>query len=198
VFSRLDNDVLKFFVHDCFVGFVAICISEALFAELADFLSSPFYRQLRGDRTGKSIAYNELRTNLESLAIRNEQKKLGRISLHADILAETHQNSIVPFDRFCEADSILYLRKLLPPNYRWYPESGLFLSRTYGALRVSVRAKSAKFYSRFSPLLFGTSTESLRSALAPYTSGKERTVRFDYETLDLARLTNIEELATSA
>jgi hypothetical protein len=198
VFSRLDNDVVKYFVNECFVGFVALSIAEGLYGPLSDFLVEPYYRPDHDGRTGKAVHYTEFRAHLESLEVRNQQKKLNRISLHADVIAETHQHSLVPLDRFSEADFILYVRGLLASNYKWYPVSGIWLSHTYGSLRIFARAQSGKFYNRISPLLFGRSASNLREALAPYVSGEQQVVRFDYETLPIARLMNLENLATTA
>lgn len=197
-FTRLDNDVLRFFGHDCFVGFVAIAISEGQFQELSEFLSTPFYKPQSDGRTGQTNTYAEYRPYLESLEHRNKQKQLNRISLHADMLNDTHQHSIVPIDRFLEADLLLYVRSLLAPTYRWYPISGLYLSHTYGAVRLFAKAQSTTQYMRLSPLLFGMRAEEFRTALAPYVNGTQSVVRFDYDTLPLQRLLNLEKLATTA
>jgi hypothetical protein len=197
-YSRWDNDALRYFIHDCFVGFVALCIGENALPELADFLSTPFYRPDHDGRTGKTKAYIEFRPYIESFEHRNKIKSLNRISLHADVISETHEHSIVPLDRFLEADLILYVRGLLAPKYNWYPVSAIWLSRTYGTVRLFARAESTRYYDRIKTLFFSKTADELRTELVPYVSGQQNVVRFDYETLPLARLLNLEQLATSA
>lgn len=197
-YSRLDNDVLRYFVHECFVGFVSLAVKEGLFGELAEFLSSPYYRPDYDGRTGKTSSYVEFRPNLESLEHRNRQKSLNRISLHADVISETHEQSIVAIASFLESDLVLYVRGLISPRYYWHPISGIWLCRTYGTVRIFAKAESARFYERLRPLFFDKSAEELKSELAPYISGQQRGARFDYESLPLAKLLNWEQLATSA
>jgi len=197
-YTRLDNDALRFFTHDCFVGFVALCLNEGLFAELAEFLSTPFYRAKHDGRTGDTIYYDVMRPYLDSLEIRNKQRNLNRLSLHADVLSETHESSLVPLDRFCEADFLLYIRGLLAPKYDWYPISGLYLSFSGGMVRIFARAESAGFYSRMSPLLFNKAPEELRQELQPYIAGQKKLIRFDYRAMPVGVLMNLDRLGTAA
>lgn len=197
-YTRLDNDALRYFIHDCFVGFVALCIRESLYAELSEFLSTPYYRPDSDGRTGKTATYTDIRPYLESLELRNRSKGLNRISLHADMISETHEHSIVALDQFLEADLVLYVRGLLSPTHQWYPISGMWFSRTSGSVRMFARAESARFYDRIKPLFLNMSADDLRATLAPYISGEQKLVRFDYHTLPVSRLLNLERLATSA
>jgi len=86
---------------------------------------------------------------------------------------------------------------LLASNFKWYPVSGIWLSRSFGSLRAFARGQSGKFYKRLSAILFDRSADSLRETLAPYVNGQEQSVRFDYEPLPIGRLMNLEQLGTT-
>lgn len=197
-FSRLDNDLLHYFFHDCFVGFVALAIEESQFDLIAEFLSVPFFRPNHDGRTGQTSSYADFRPALDSLEHRNRNLKLNRISLHADMLSETHEHSVVPFSNFLEADFVLYLRGLIDEKLHWYPISALWLGYSHGSVRLFARARSTRYYERIRPLFFGKSADDFRAALKPYIDGEKRVVRYDYESLSIDRLANLENLATSA
>jgi hypothetical protein len=66
----------------------------------------------------------------------NENRKRGRISVHADILNERHTSAglglVLPIDEFVAADFFLFLKRELPPDgrgpfFHWYPWSTLHL-----------------------------------------------------------------------
>jgi hypothetical protein len=194
-YSRWDNDVYQYFVHDLFVSFVAISMELRSFDLASEILSMPFFKPRAHDQTGEAADYTEFRPYAESLDNFGQARR--RISLHADILNEAHEHSIVGQTVFMEADLTLHLRGILAPKLNWYPISALYLAGTYGALPTYVRAKSKRFYERLKPLLLNTEAEAIRSLLADRTSKKEG-LRFDYRTLDIARLIAAPELATSA
>lgn len=196
-YTRWDNDVLKFFAHDAFVSFVGICMQEREFDFAAQVLSMPFYKPRSHDRTGEAARYIEFRPYVESLDARNQRLRLNRISLHADLISERHQNSLVRFDSFLEADITLYVRGLLSPNLGWYPVSSVYLGDTYGSLPTFVRAMSERFYNRLSPLLLGLSADKLREQLTSAIQ-ESRGLRFDYRDIAVARLINLDQLGTAA
>ena len=196
-YTRWDNDVLHYFGHECLVGFVAIAMQERAFDVAAEVLSMPLFKPRDEDPTGEAVTYQYFREHLQSLDARNQRLKLNRLSLHADLLSEHHQHSIVSFASFMEADFTLYVRGLLTPKYRWYPESAIFLGRSYGALPTYVRATSRRFYDRLKPLLFNLDAVDLRSQLAAMRA-ESRPLQIDYREIPLAQLLNLEGLATDA
>lgn len=194
-YSGWDNDAYQYFVHDLFVSFVSIAMQQRSFDLVTDVLSMPFFKAKAQDRTGEAADYVEFRPYTESLD--NYGRSQRRISFHADLLNEAHEHSIVTPTAFMEADLTLHLRGLLAPKLSWYPISALYLAHTYGSLPTFVRAKSKRFYERLKPLLLNTEADALRQHLAE--SAKiDKGLRFDYRTLDVARLIAAPELATSA
>lgn len=192
-FTAWDNDLYQYFVHDLFVSFVAICLEARSFKLLADLLSMPYFKPKSHDSTGEAVDYSELRPYAESLE--SFGKSQGRASLHADLLNEGHEHSIVSQVAFMEADLTLHLRGILAPALEWYPISGIYLTGTYGALPTYVRAKSTKLYERLRPILMDVDANHLRTQLAEQASAG-RQLKFVYRTLSLPRLTAAQELAT--
>ena len=198
-YTRWDDDVIHFFGHLCLIGFVGIAMRERAFGLAADVLSMPIFKPRRLSHTGELESYTTLRSYLESLDSRNARLALNRISLHADLFQEAHEHSVLSFINFMEADITLFVRGLIAPKYEWYPVSALYLAGDVGSLPTYVRATSAKFYDRFRPLLLERNPTSLRSALANYLSPEfQGRLRFDYRTLPLERLINLENLGSSA
>jgi hypothetical protein len=196
-YSRWDNDVLHYFGHECLVGFLAVAMQERTFSIAADVLSMPLYKPRFHERTGEAATYVSFFAHLESLEARNRKLQLNRISLHADLLAEHHEHSIVKFDSFLEADLTLYVRSLLSSGFGWYPVSGVYLGRSFGSLPTYVRATSTKFYDRLKPLLFNMEADTLRANLTA-TLAQVRGLRFDYQEVSVPKLLNLEALATTA
>lgn len=195
-YNRWDNDVLHYFGHECFVGFVAIAMQERAFVLAADVLSMPFYKARAHERTGEAVSYAELRPYLESLESRNRTQNLRRLSLHADLIAEHHEHSLVSFSGFLEADLTLYARGLLT-GQEWYPISGVYLGHSFGALPTYVRATSERFYKRLQPFLLNQDAPTFRTNLQAALS-QSRGLRFDYREISVSRLLNLENLGTSA
>lgn len=176
---------------------VALCMQERSFQAAADILSMPLFKSASYDLTGEAVSYNVFRASPLSLHRRNERLKLRRLSLHADLLSAHHETSLVPFVAFLEADITLYVRGLIAPKYRWFPESAVFLERSHGSLPTYARATSSKFYNRLKPLLMDVSASDLRSKVQA--SRQEGNVlHFDGYTIPLERALNLEQLGTSA
>jgi TIR domain len=196
-FTRWDNDVLHFFGHECLVSFVGAAMQERDFHVAADILSMPFYKPRAHERTGEPVYYNSIRSYLESLRSRNDQLKLNRLSLHADLLLEHHEHSVISFTSFMEADITLYVRGLIAPKYGWFPVSAVYLGRSFGALPTYVRATSTKFYERLKPLLLDLDVQTLKATIIS-SSNERGGLRFDYQDVSVAQLLNLDQISTSA
>ena len=192
-FTRIDNDVVRFFAHDALISFVAIALQERAFKFAADLLSVPFFKPNIDQKTGTTVSYSSFRTYLDSLENRNKLKKLNRISLHADLLFERHEHSTVSFSYLLEADLILFVRGLIEPSYSWYPITSVYLQHTSDSLPSFARATSAVFYERLKPLLFDISPESLKRLIA---ESQEKMPRSGYWQISVNGLLNLEKLAS--
>jgi hypothetical protein len=167
------------------------------FQMVADVLSMPLYKPKDHDRTGEPALYTSFLAHPQSLDFRNQRLRLSRLSLHADLLAEHHEHSLVSLTNFIEADFTLYVRGLLRPKFRWYPASMMFLGHTSGSLPTYVRATSARFYDRLRPLLFGLDANSLRADVATALAGT-KPLQMDYREVSVSRLMNLDALARDA
>ena len=202
-YSRLDNDALRMFVYSSLVGLVAVGIKEKKFTEVADILSIPFFRPQHSDRTGKASAWFNYCDTFSTLnSVRNARLKINCISVFADtVMLALERSKTVTFNDFMQADLTLHLKQILVASAsntdtRWIPMTGVYATRTYGSLPLFIYAESKTFWSRVEPLLGVDSVSAVKSALAPYKTGEAKSLRFDYEHLDLPRLFNVDQLAT--
>ena len=196
-YSVIDNDALKFFAHSTFVATIACCMKQRKFAFANSVLSTPFFKPSSNEYTGKLENYTSLRTYLKSLEeIRKRRLSLNRLSVHADMIKDTFNHSIVSLGDFMEADFTLYLRGMMESDTGasdWFPVSLVYASDSYGAFPTYVRATSKSFFSRLSPLLGDASAEQIRSTIR---DGKGR-IRFGgWADPDVWQLANAEALAT--
>lgn len=196
-YSGWDNDIFQYFFHDALVSFVAISMQQKAFTLAHDVLAMPFFKPKAYDNTGEAIDYNRFYPYLESLDSYNNSLERRRLSVHADLINELHEHSIVSQTDFMEADLTLYLRGLISPKSNWFPVSALYLSGTSGALPTYVRARSAKFYNRLKPFIYDREADEIRRLLAEQ-DGSGQGLRFDYRILSLSRLMAAQDLATSA
>jgi TIR domain len=196
-YSIYDNDVYRYFAHDLLVSFVALAMDQRRFDVAAQVLAMPIFFPRKEELTGESVTYVRLRPYLRSLDARKQRLSLNRISLHADLLMDEHDHSIVTKKMFIEADITLYARGLISPNLDWYPISALYVSRSYGSLPSYSRAQSSMFYERLSPLLLNQTADQFREILnGSYQNGRSP-LSFDYSNVELKHLFNIDFLATS-
>lgn len=191
--TQLDNDAYHFFGENALVSFVAIAMQERAFDLAADVLSTPFFKPRQDEKTGDAVSYVKFRAYLRSLEIRNQNMKLNRLSLHADLLAEHHEHSSVPFNYFMEADLTLFVRGLISTNAQWYPDSAIYLGDTYGALPTYARATSTRVYEKLKPLLFNISADELRKVIT-----ESDAPRSSFREIPIRELLNLEKLSTLA
>ena len=94
-----------------------------------------FPLQLEYGTEPRSLAFTDLWGDVHAFDRRSEQTQ--RLSVQADLLKERHTTgelgTVVPFDRFMDADVLLFLRGELmqPPHaaYRfWFPHSAAYLN----------------------------------------------------------------------
>lgn len=198
-FTQWDDDLVHFFGHICLIGFVGIAMRERAFAFAADVLAMPIFKPGFRSATGELATYTVLSSYIQSLEHRNARLALGRTSLHADLLSEAHEHSVLPFVNFMEADYTLFIRGLLASKYDWYPVSAVYLAGSRGSLPTYIRATSSKFYNRLRPLLLDKEPSGLRSALQNYISLEPQNgLRFGYHRVSLEALMNLDNLGTSA
>ena len=196
-YHRWDNDIYIYFAHDIFVSFIALCFSERNFSLAGAILSSVFYKPKYHGRTGEEADYTAFRVHIESLEQLNKHQDTRRISIHADLINEGHEHSIVSMTYFMEADIVLYIRSLLSSRQYWYPISVVYILRSDGSLPSFVRARSLAFYDRLKVVIFDMTPDRLRQAFAEIPS-ERRELRIGMWPINVPRLLAMDTLGTAA
>ncbi len=99
------------------------------------------------------VTYLFASEHLELLEHRNQQRKLNRVSLHADILKERHETGrlteLSPWQQFQDADVFLYLRSVFEQGQEdlwnvWRPWTAVFLRGCPGFLLEAIQREKAE------------------------------------------------------
>src|SRR3989344_457862 len=137
--SNADGDFYKFIGHELFVDFIAPFLMEEKWYDLKEILKiSLLISQTLHQQNGGKEDWASLSEFSPLLA--DESKTRKRLSFHADLLKERHENGelslTVPARDFLETDFFLYLygegKTENNGKYygKWYPQSVVYLKNT--------------------------------------------------------------------
>jgi hypothetical protein len=101
------------------------------------------------------------------------------------------------------ADFVLFLRSAMTndPYSSWHPETLMYSYDVHGPFEIFARAESAKYFNRILPMLHVQSRDNLRKLIESFSldGSKGRWLpRWQYRPLAIAKLSNLEKLATRA
>ena len=107
-------DFYKFIDHEVFVMFFGSLIREERWGLISDLLSEGIYvKNTKGFEPGV-LGFDDVSENIELLERRNLRLKLGKLSLHSEILMRRHTQGdlaeAMPLEHFTEADFFLSMR----------------------------------------------------------------------------------------
>jgi hypothetical protein len=196
--SEWDYDNYVFIVHELFLYTIAALLKRERFETLSEFLRLRFYVR-DDDRDEVMKPFSVLRKPMRALG--PKQQELRRISLRADLLEQrSHVVSGLKFTDVMEADFVLFLRAGMTEQDtgRWYPETLLYTSfRFSGPFEVFARSESKAYFKRLSPVIEIYTKGEMEALIATYTvdgRGGRWLPRWDYETLNIASLSNVAKL----
>ena len=147
-------DNYGFIIHELFLYTVAVLIKHERFAEVSAFLGDGFYAAALSE-TGRADPiqpFTVFRHHLPSLAMRNQRLKLGRLSLHADLLKDRVPARGVAFDDLMQADLVLFLRAAAQGEF-WWPESLIWSGRKFIPFEIFARGRSQRYLKGLLPML---------------------------------------------
>lgn len=162
-------DAYKIVAHEAFLSVVALALDEERF----DLAEAAVRRKYLVQETGQGIGpatkdFTVFRQYAESLDHRNRRLELGRVSVQADLLKESHPRGSVPeFESLMQADLVLFIRAMGQQQsaYNWYPLTLVYASRT-GPFPAFARAESRSYFDKLAPVLGVPSVEALREQMA--------------------------------
>lgn len=98
-----------------------------------------------------------------------------------------------------QADFILFIRaELKGEDYfpRWWPETLLYLGHFHSPFEVFARARSKQYFDKIKCLFDIDTPDDLKQLLQQYREQKRELPSWEFNSLSLASLLNIENLAT--
>jgi hypothetical protein len=195
-----DFDNFIFLIHELFLYAIACYIKNERFDAAAYLMRNDYY-VARHSELGRDtmVPYNVFRTYLKSLAHRNHRLVLRRLSVRADMLRERCKGLGVEFRHLMQADFVLYLRSVLHNSERmWWPETLVFAGRFSGAFEIFARSRSATYFERVRKLLDIKGKDDLQSFFVKLQKGEIQLPKWEFDSIEPAKLLGFEEIATKA
>lgn len=155
LFYDVQFDLPKFVGHELMVILFSALIGEGRWHIVADLCRETVLIPKEGHagHAETPVTYLYASEYVKLLDHRNERLKLNRLSVHADILKERHEQGelgeVSPWRRFQDADIFLYLRSALKPDKLdlwdvWRPWSATLLRSCPGYLLDAVQRERAE------------------------------------------------------
>lgn len=198
-YTDWDFDVFKFIIHELFLNVISVLLKFEKFNNTAFLLSQKYY--VPSDMaTGVVMnSFVVFRQHLKSFKYRNDRLSLRRLSLRADLLKLRTENSGLDFRYIMQADFVLYIYCQLNIKdtfgYGWWPETLLYIGRSYNALEIFARAQSKIYFDKMKCILNVESVEDIKALVKEFSDGKRELPRWDFESLNPSVLLGIEKLA---
>lgn len=190
-------DNFKFIVHELYLHAIAILIRYERFAFVDRLLTTPYYVITNANRGREATTtFAEFRPYMESF--KGRDSKLRRLSSRADLLKQRADSCGFDFKGLMQADFILYLRATLSDDYyiRWWPETLVYATHSYGPMEVFARSRSASYFAQVSKLLGGISADDLKAHVAKLQADRDDVPRWQFERISPGVLAGIDKLAS--
>ncbi|UIK04819.1 SEFIR domain-containing protein [Neorhizobium galegae] len=191
-----DFDNYRFIVHELFLYCLAVFIKYEHFSAAQEFIDTEYYWDDRRERDNKMHTFAVFREPMRSLQHRNDRLGLRRTSVRADMLKDRNTATGVDFKYVMTADFLLYLRGENLGWQGWWPETLLYADRFSGPFEIFARAKSRRYFEKISGLLGVTSKENLEAQIQAIIQ-KNQLPRWQFETLNLSRLTGLANIGVT-
>jgi len=194
--GRWDFDNFKFIVHEIFLYAIGISIKHERFEFSNELLSTPYFVPSRSDYgNGAATSFSAFRDYVDSIEHRNKRLGLRRLSLRADILKERNKSSGVDFNILMQADFILFIRATRESE-RWWPETLLYSSHSYGPFEIWARSISRNYFDRAKILISINTLNDLTELIDSFKEDRQRLPRWDWDTFNPSVLLGQEKLCT--
>lgn len=195
-YSDADFDNYRFIVHELFLYAVAVFLKYEKFAVVQALLTTPYYvHEKSSNGQAGAVSYQVFREYVRTLDYRNQRLSLGRLSLIADQLKERSQTSGLDFNHLMQADFILFLRGA-KDGERWFPDTLLYASRSYGAFEVFARSMSQKYFDSVKMLIGVDSKSEIGELLQTFKGQHGALPRWQFDTFNPEVLIGYEMLGT--
>ncbi|RVJ89371.1 TIR domain-containing protein [Sinorhizobium meliloti] len=190
-----DFDNFAFIAHELYLYSIAVALKNERFDWIGT-LTSEFY--VASERRNNEMeSYCTINRHLRSFEARNNRLGLNRTSLHADLLKQRCNGSIVRLHDLMQADFVLYIKNVLKQcDDHWYPESLLYVGSSPGAFEIFARARSAAYFSKMKAALGITDRKTLMDLAEDFRTEKVEAPRWRHQRLDPSRLMGVGTIAS--
>lgn len=198
-YTDWDFDVFKFIIHELFLNTIGVLLKYEKFDSVGVLLSQKYYVSNKALYGEVLNTFSILRSHLKSLEYRNLRLKTQRLSLRADLLKKRTENSGLDFRYIMQADFILFIHTELnekgDSSFRWYPETLLYISRSYNAFEIFARAQSKRYFDKMKCILNIQTVDEINELLIEFKEGKRHIPRWDFNSFNPSLLIGIDKLA---
>lgn len=200
VYREIDFDNFKFLVHELFLHVGAMLISERRFSFFGVLLEKLYYCEDSARRGNNPIkTFVKFRCYLRLFEYRNQQLKLNRFSLVADMIRDRCGGTGTPFNNIMQVDFLLFIRSSLSYEdrfNRWYPDTLVFSDRVINGFELFQRSRSAAFFETIRPLLGGVAKGDLEKLVESYNVYRQDLPRDGFSSISPANLMGLGNLCT--
>lgn len=201
-YRELDFGNFRFFAQELFLHTAATLISESRYDLFNYLIETPYFFSRRAERGHDPLGrFTEFRDRNTLLAYRNQELKLGRISLTADMLRDRTSTSGTNFSNLMQVDFILFLRaELLNLGIyeSWWPDTLVFLGHRYRTLEIFERSRSKSYFERIRPILGNATKEDLENFVESYRGDERSLPRWEGTRLSPSSLMGLQNLCSQA
>jgi hypothetical protein len=192
-------DAHKLFAHEAFLSAIAITLDEERFDLTIRALQRPYLiRPNDGVNQRSTSGFSEFYQYVESLEHRKARLKSNRVSIHADILRDSHSEGSYPsWESLMQADFVLYLRSAQADEYAfWYPVTLIYACDRFSPFPIFARSESSSYFSKMIPLLGSKSKEDFDEKVRGMTKSDSRRLYGGYRGLPISYLANCQHIAS--
>lgn len=198
--NEWDFDNFRFIVHELFLYALAILIRYERFDQAVLLLEQQYY--LPGNSNyGRDVMVDSavFWERIQSLRHRNVRLDLRRQSVRADLLKQRCIGVGIEFRHLMQADFVAFMRGEIAvknDHTSWWPETLLYLGGSHGPFEIFARSKSMKYFNLVKGLLNINSPADLRPLLDSYVDGKRQLPKWQFDSINPAKLLGYDQLAT--
>ena len=197
-----DCDNFKFIVHELFLYAVAVLVRIGCFSGVTHLVRQHYYVEenaLRGRET--MIPFSDFRWHLNSLERRNGRLKLGRASLHADLLEQRSKRSGLSFQQLMQADFLLYARDYLDCSRtgrrrHWFPVTMIYAGRHHAPFEVFARSQSREYFEAMKQMFDIDTKDELQPFAEALKEQEGQLLGGNYHSINLSGLMGFDKMAS--
>ncbi|KTR02064.1 hypothetical protein NS365_22550 [Aureimonas ureilytica] len=194
--NSADFDNFRFITYEMFLSSFAITLKRENFM-FSEILAGDYYDSSR-ERGGddRMVSFNLFLKEVFTIEEENNRAERRYYAPLAPIIKNRLNGSILKHSHLMQADFVLWLVSKKKGHW-WYPMNCLYGREVYGPFEVFARSKSRKYFDRFKSVLGVRDVEEFKAIVAKILSDPRGAPQWGFDTLNAARLSGFENIATA-